>query len=69
VMTYGRSHYIVVSLAALVDTRDAAGWNISSEMPYWIVCLLIAAWAAWGLWLIMTEPQPEQQGEQLENSI
>ncbi len=48
-------YWPVVSLAALVDARDAAGWNISSEMPYWIVCLLIAAWGAWGLCAIICE--------------
>ena len=46
-------YWPVVSLAALVDARDAAGWAISNETPYWIVCLLIAAWGAWGLWLII----------------
>jgi hypothetical protein len=50
-------YWPVVSLAALVDARDAAGWNISSEMPYWVVCLLIAAWGAWGLWFIIRETQ------------
>ena len=50
-------YWPIVSLAALVDARDAAGWNISSEMPYWVVCLIIAAWGAWGLWSIIKEPQ------------
>ncbi len=50
-------YWPVVSLAALVDARDAAGWNVSSEMPYWVVCLLIAVWGAWGLWFIMKEAQ------------
>jgi hypothetical protein len=50
-------YWPVVSLAALVDARDAAGWNVSSEMPFWVVCLLIAAWGAWALWFIMTESQ------------
>ena len=60
-------YWPVVSLAALVDARNAAGWNISSEIPYWIVCLLIAAWAAWGLWwLIMTESRMGQQVAQRE---
>lgn len=49
-------YWPVVSLAALVAARDAAGWNISNEMPYWVVCLLIAAWGAWGLWFLMSEP-------------
>ncbi len=50
-------YWPVVSLAALVDARDAAGWNVSSEMPYWVVCLLIMVWGAWGLWFIMRESQ------------
>jgi len=62
-------YWPVVSLVALVDARNAAGWNISSEMPYWIVCLLIAAWAVLGLWwLIMTESQFGQQVAQRENN-
>ena len=51
-------YWPVVSLAAVVGARDAAGWNLSNEMPYWVVCLLIAAWGAWGLWFMVTEPQP-----------
>lgn len=50
-------YWPVVSLAAVVDARDAAGWNLSNEMPYWVVCLLILAWGAWGLWFIMKESQ------------
>ena len=48
-------YWPVVSLVALVDARDAVGWNISSEMPYWVVCLLIAAWGVCGLWFILRE--------------
>ena len=44
-------YWPVVSLAALVNARDAAGWRVSSEMPYWIVCLLIAGLGAGGLLL------------------
>jgi len=43
-------YWPVVSLAVLVKARDAAGWRITSEMPYWIVCVAIALWGAWGLW-------------------
>ncbi len=56
-------YWPVVSLAALVDARDAAGWNISNEGPYWVVCSLIAVWGAWGLYSIMTESQPSQAKE------
>ena len=42
-------YWPVVSLATLVAARDASGWNISSELPYWVVCLSIAAWGVLGL--------------------
>jgi len=42
-------YWPVVCLAAVVKARDAAGWNISNEMPYWIVCVAVALWGAWGL--------------------
>lgn len=45
-------YWPVVCLAALVDARDAAGWNIPSELPYWVVCCTIAAWGGIGLWLV-----------------
>ena len=41
-------YWPVVVLAAAVDARDAAGWNID-ESAYWIVLPLIAGWAVWGL--------------------
>jgi len=50
-------YWPIVSLVALVDARGAAGWNITNEIPYWIVCLLIAAWGVWGLWSVVKEPQ------------
>lgn len=46
------AYWPAVCLAALVDARDAAGWSVV-EAPYWIVCLLIAAWGLWGLWLLV----------------
>lgn len=48
-------YWPIVCLVALVDARNAAGWNIASETPYWIVCLLIASWGAWGLWILLRE--------------
>ncbi len=51
-------YWPVVSLATLVIARNAAGWSISSEAPYWLVCLLIAAWGSWGLWLLGITPGP-----------
>jgi len=47
------AYWPIVCLAALVDARDAAGWSVSSETPYWIVCLVIASWGAWGLYLLI----------------
>jgi hypothetical protein len=55
-------YWPVVCLVAMVDARDAAGWNITSETPYWIVCLLIASWGAWGLWALLKESQQENGG-------
>ncbi len=52
-------YWPAVCLAALVDARDAAGWNVSSETPYWVVLPLIAAWGVWGLWLVMRESNHE----------
>lgn len=49
-------YWPLVSLAALVDARDAPGWEIGDERPYWLVCLLVAAWGAVGLWLLMRHP-------------
>jgi hypothetical protein len=49
-------YWPVVCLAALVDARDAAGWNVANEMPYWIVCLTVAAYGALGLWLLLKHP-------------
>lgn len=48
-------YWPIVSLAALIDARNAQGWEISSEIPYWIVCLLVASWGAVGLWLLMRQ--------------
>jgi len=45
-------YWPVVCLAAVVAARDATGWNITNETPYWIVLPLISFWGAWGLWRI-----------------
>ena len=50
-------YWPVVCLVALVDARDATGWSIADETPYWIVLPLIAAWGAWGLWAMVKELQ------------
>ena len=48
-------YWPVVCLAAVVAARDAAGWKIASEAPYWVVLPLIALWGAWGLWYLFRE--------------
>jgi hypothetical protein len=54
-------YWPIVCLAALVDARGAAGWNVASETPYWIVCLAIASWGAWGLWALVRTSREESQ--------
>jgi hypothetical protein len=46
-------YWPVVCLAAVVAARDAEGWNLVNETPYWVVLPLIALWGAWGLWRVM----------------
>jgi hypothetical protein len=43
-------YWPLVCLAAVVAARDAPGWNLPDETPYWIVLPLITLWAAWALW-------------------
>jgi hypothetical protein len=43
-------YWPIVCLAALVAARNASGWNLTDEAPYWIVLPLIALWGGWGLW-------------------
>ena len=50
-------YWPVVCLITVVDARDAAGWDIASETPYWIVLPLIALWGAWSLWALIKESQ------------
>ena len=45
-------YWPIVCLAAVVAARDATGWNITNETPYWIVLPLITLWGVWGLWRI-----------------
>jgi hypothetical protein len=51
-------YWPIVCFTALVDARDASGWDIPDEARYWIVCLLIAAWGAIGLWFLLRESRP-----------
>ena len=46
-------YWPVVCLSALVDARNANGWNLGNETPYWIVLPLITAWGLWGLVTIL----------------
>ena len=48
-------YWPIVCLVAMVDARDAAGWSIANETPYWIVCLLVAFWGGFGLWALLKE--------------
>jgi hypothetical protein len=50
-------YWPVVCLAAVVAARDAAGWHIASETPYWIVLPLIALWGSWGLWYLASSKE------------
>ena len=43
-------YWPVVCLAAVVAARDAPGWNLANETPYWIVLPLITLWGVWALW-------------------
>ena len=45
-------YWPVVCLAAVVAARNATGWNLTNEIPYWIVLPLIMLWGIWGLWCI-----------------
>ena len=46
-------YWPVVCLAAVVAARDAPGWNLANETPYWIVLPLIMLWGVWALWRLI----------------
>lgn len=46
-------YWPIICLAALVAARDAPGWYLEDETPYWIVLPLIALWGGWSLWRIL----------------
>ena len=52
-------YWPVVCLAAVVAARDAAGWRLADETPYWIALPLIAFWSAWGLWWLARSDDDE----------
>ena len=43
-------YWPIVALAAVSAARDAEGWSLPKENEYWVALPLIALWAAWGLW-------------------
>ena len=45
-------YWPIVCLATVVAVRDAPGWNLTNETPYWVVLPLITLWGVWGLWRI-----------------
>ena len=47
-------YWPIVCLAAVYAARDAEGWSLPSESDYWVVLPIIAAWAAFGLWRMVT---------------
>ena len=49
-------YWPIVCLAAVVSARDATGWNLESEVEYWIVLPVITVWGLWGLWYIYAQP-------------
>ena len=55
-------YWPIVCLVALADARDADGWTIANETPYWIVLPLIACWGAWGLFALVRESQQRVAG-------
>ena len=42
-------YWPVVCLSAVVAARDASGWNLTNEAPYWIVLPVITIWGVWAL--------------------
>jgi hypothetical protein len=42
-------YWPITALASVVAARDAEGWRLASEGPYWIVLPIIIVWAAWVL--------------------
>lgn len=56
-------YWPLVCLVALVDARDAAGWSMANETPYWIALPLIALWGGWGLWAMIKESQQSPGGD------
>lgn len=54
-------YWPVVCLVAMVDARDAVGWTIASETPYWVVCLAVCGWGLAALGTLL-KPGPGSRG-------
>ena len=50
-------YWPVVCLVAVAAARDAEGWNLADEAPYWIVLPVITLWGIWALWRLMFVPK------------
>jgi len=48
-------YWPIVCLAAVVAAREAPGWNLANETPYWIVLPLIVFWSVWALWHLIRQ--------------
>lgn len=48
-------YWPIVCLSALAAAREAPGWNITNETPYWLVLPVIALWGAWGIVAVMAQ--------------
>jgi len=57
-------YWPIVCLAALVDARNAVGWHVASEAPYWVVCILVSGWGLAGLWCMLKEQRQQWEKNQ-----
>ncbi len=48
-------YWPAVCLVTLVDARDAAGWGIDDETPFWIALPVVATWGAIALGMLARE--------------
>ena len=49
------AYWPVVCIASVVAARDATGWKLENEAPYWILLPLIMLWGVWGMWRVTRE--------------
>lgn len=62
-------YWPIVCLSAMVDARDAHGWNIVNETPYWVVLPLITAWGLLGFVSLLQAPQSVTPPENQEGAV